>query len=92
MKLGLVIGQVIATRKDQRLVGCKLLITQPIRPDGTAVSDPVVAIDLLGAGEGDRVLYASGSVASRVPRDPSAPVDVAIVGIVDSVDYASNIK
>lgn len=86
MKLGLVVGQVVATRKDDRLVGSKLLITQPIAPDGTPIGEPVVAVDSVGAGEGERVIYVQGSVAARAMRDTSAPTDAAIVGIVDRVD------
>lgn len=86
MKIGLVIGQVIATRKDERLVGCKLLITQPVLPDGKILGEPLVAIDTVGAGVGETVIYACGSVASRALRDAAAPVDAAIVGIVDKLD------
>ncbi len=92
MKLGIVIGQVVATRKDERLVGCKLLITQPIRPDGKPAGEPLVAVDSVGAGEGETVIYATGSVASRVMRDLSAPVDVAIVGIDDRIDCSAEKK
>lgn len=90
MKLGIIIGQVIATRKDQRLVGTKLLITQPILPNGTAAGSPIVAIDSLGAGEGDQVLYAYGSVASRAAKDFDAPVDAAVVGIIDRIDCTAD--
>jgi ethanolamine utilization protein EutN len=86
MKIGLVIGQIVATRKDERLVGCKLLITQPVTDQGKPEGETVVAIDTVGAGVGETVIYASGSVASRAMRDLSAPVDAAIVGIVDKID------
>lgn len=86
MKLGIVVGQVVATRKDERLSGCKLLITQPITPDGSKMGEAVVAVDTVGAGVGEKVIYACGSVASRAMRDTQAPVDSAIVGIVDSTD------
>ena len=86
MKLGIVVGQVVSTKKDDKLVGYKLLITQPIAPDGQPQGDPLVAVDTVGAGVGETVLYAQGSVASRALRDTSAPVDAAIVGIVDKID------
>lgn len=86
MKLGIVIGQVISTQKDEKLTGCKMLITQPITPDGKAKGDPLVAVDTVGAGAGETVIYARGSVASRAMRDLSAPVDTAIIGIVDKIE------
>lgn len=86
MKLGIVIGQVIATRKDERLVGCKLLITQPVDADSRPNGDPLIAVDTVGAGVGETVLYISGSIASKAVKDGAAPVDTAIVGIVDSID------
>lgn len=86
MKLGIVVGQIVATRKDEKLNGCKLLITQPITPLGKKMGETVVAVDTVGAGVGEQVIYATGSVASRAMRDMTAPVDVAIVGIVDRID------
>lgn len=86
MKLGIVIGQVVATRKDEKLVGCKLLITQPIDSKGNSIGESLVAVDTVGAGVGETVFYSCGSVASRAVRDISAPVDAAIVGIVDKID------
>lgn len=90
MKIGIVIGQIIATRKDEKLTGCKLLITQPVKPDGKPMGEPIVTVDTVGAGVGETVIYACGSVASRAMRDLSAPVDAAIVGIVDKIDCYKN--
>ncbi len=86
MKLGIVVGQVVATRKDEKLSGCKLLITQPITPEGDKEGETIVAVDTVGAGVGETVIYAGGSVASRAMRDITAPVDAAIIGIVDRID------
>ncbi|MBW4082796.1 EutN/CcmL family microcompartment protein [Paenibacillus sp. S150] len=86
MKLGLITGHVVATRKDENLVGAKLLIIQPILPDSTPAGQPIIAVDTVGAGIGETILYVIGSVASRAVQHPNAPVDAAIVGIVDSVD------
>jgi ethanolamine utilization protein EutN len=86
MKLGIITGHVVATRKDENLIGAKLLIIQPILPDGAPAGQPVVAVDTVGAGIGETIIYAVGSVASRATLHPNAPVDAAIVGIVDSVD------
>ncbi|MNC09173.1 EutN/CcmL family microcompartment protein [Paenibacillus tianjinensis] len=88
MKLGIITGHVVATRKDENLIGAKLLIIQPILPDGAPAGQPVVAVDTVGAGIGETIIYAVGSVASRATQHPNAPVDAAIVGIVDSVDCA----
>lgn len=86
MKLGIVVGQIVATRKDEKLNGCKLLITQPITPDGDRIGETIVAVDTVGAGVGEKVIYACGSVASRAMRDITVPADAAIVGIVDCID------
>ncbi|SFJ75670.1 EutN/CcmL family microcompartment protein [Thermoflavimicrobium dichotomicum] len=86
MYLGQVIGLAIATRKDERLVGTKLLITQPILPDGSFSGQPIIAVDSVGAGIGERVIFVTGSVAARIMSDPNAPCDAAIVGIIDSIE------
>ena len=81
MKLAKVIGTVVATRKEETLVGFTLPVLEPLNEAGPHV----VAVDTLGAGGGDTVLYVTGGAARIVLRKP-APVDAAIVGIVDSVD------
>jgi ethanolamine utilization protein EutN len=86
MKLGIITGQIVATRKDEKLSGCKLLITQPVTPDGEKAGETIVAVDTVGAGVGEKVIYACGSVAARAMRDAAAPVDAAIIGIVDRID------
>ncbi|MDR3348145.1 MAG: EutN/CcmL family microcompartment protein [Acidaminococcales bacterium] len=86
MKIGLVIGQVIATRKDEKLVGCKLLITQPLTPEKKPRGETVVAVDSVGAGVGEYVLYVSGSVAPKALRDFNTPIDAVIVGIIDKIE------
>lgn len=85
IKLGIIVGQVVATRKDERLVGCKLMIVEPIDKKKSS-PDSFIAVDTVGAGVGETVIYACGSVASRAMRDLTAPVDAAIVGIVDKID------
>ncbi|RUS47069.1 EutN/CcmL family microcompartment protein [Cohnella sp. AR92] len=86
MQLGQVIGRVTATRKDERLVGTKLLVAQPIRLDGSLTGEPVIAVDTVGAGIGERVIYVMGSMAARALPETGAPVDAAIVGIIDTLD------
>lgn len=75
MKIGKVIGSVWATRKADCLQGQTFLV---VKADG----DEIVAADQVGAGPGDRVLLATGTVASRFCMD--APVDAAVVAIVDT--------
>ncbi len=93
MKLAKVIGSVVATRKDERLVGHKLLYIQFLFPTpggalGSAASgsDFVIAIDMVDAGVGDVVLLAEGSSARAAAGDIHAPIDASIVGIVERVD------
>ncbi len=88
MRLAKVIGTVVATRKEESLTGFKLLVIQEIDPLGKReVKNRLVAVDTLGAGEGDIVLWVVGGAARVVSEEHrKAPLDVAIVGIIDSVD------
>ncbi len=86
MILAKVVGTVVATRKDDRLVGSKLLLVQPVQPGGTPRGAPLVAVDTVDAGAGEQVLVVSGSSARMAAGMTDRPVDAAIVGIVDSVD------
>ena len=79
MIIGKVIGSIISTRKQENLVGNKFMIVEPM--DAGAVS--IVAIDNIGAGIGETVLVAQGSAARIGCGMPEAPIDAAIVGIVD---------
>ncbi len=86
MILAKIIGTVVATRKDERLVGSKLLLAQPIDPRGKVQGNQLVAVDTVDAGFGEIVLIVSGSSARMVADLKDSPVDAAIVGIVDTVD------
>ncbi|AZR72299.1 ethanolamine utilization protein EutN [Anoxybacter fermentans] len=87
MVLGRVIGTVVATCKDKRLVGKKLLIVQPLKiKDLTPKGDPVVAVDTVGAGESEVVLMVAGSSARQTDKTDKTPVDAAIMAIVDSIE------
>jgi len=87
MRLAKVVGQVVATVKDDGLSSFKLLMLQDATGATTArTSGPVyVAIDLVGAGEGELVLVVSGSGARICAESKAAPVDSAVVAIADSV-------
>jgi microcompartment protein CcmK/EutM len=83
MMAGRIIGVCVATEKDSRLKGRKLLVVETIRSDGTAVGKPAIAVDLVGAGAGEIVLLAKSRDASLAADD--APVDLAIIGIADAL-------
>ena len=74
-------GRVVSTRKSENLVGNKFMIVQPIASMGSKKS--IVAIDPIGAGIGEYVLVATGSAARIGCNMETAPVDAAIVGIID---------
>jgi len=87
MLLARVLHPLVSTQKHGKLVGAKLLIVQPELPDGRPRGVPFLAIDSVGAGEGERVLVViEGRAAGAALRRKAAPVDAAIVGIVDAVD------
>ena len=89
MFLGKVIGNVVATQKDPKFQGMKLLLVQPyVTRDGALVvsGSSIVAVDSVGAGEGECVLFTQGSSARLTPGTREAPVDAVIVGIVDAID------
>jgi microcompartment protein CcmK/EutM len=83
MQVARVIGHVVATRKDPNLTGMKLLMVQPLGPDGTSVGRPLVAVDSVGAGLGERVFFVRGKEASFPFYPTEVPTDAGIVGIVD---------
>jgi microcompartment protein CcmK/EutM len=86
MQIARVVGDVVATRKDENLVGLKLLILQPLTPAGEAVGRTLVAVDSAGAGVGETVFFVRGKEASFPFYPVEAPVDAGIVGIVDHWD------
>jgi ethanolamine utilization protein EutN len=83
MQLARVIGDVVATRKDENLTGLKLLIVQPLSPDRQPSGRPLVAADAAGAGVGEDVFFVRGKEASFPFHPIEPPVDAGIVGIVD---------
>jgi len=88
MLLAKVVGTVVATRKDERLVSNKLLIVRPMDPSGKPEGNYLVAVDTVDAGFGETVLIVSGSSARMASGMKDCPVDAAVVGIVDTVDLA----
>ena len=88
MLLARIVGTVVATRKDPRLVSNKLLLARPVDPAGTAEGNYLVAVDTVDAGVGETVLVVSGSSARMASGMKDCPVDAAVVGIIDHVDLA----
>ena len=86
MLLAKIVGTVVATRKDPRLVSSKLLVVRPIDPRGKVDGNYLVAIDTVDAGVGETVLVVSGSSARMAAGLKDCPVDAAVVGIIDAVD------
>lgn len=92
MFLAKVIGHVVATKKDDKMKGRKLLLLRPqlVDPDNPSQlrdgSNTLVAVDNLGAGKGEMVLFVQGSSARATEGMKTLPVDCAVVGLVDTVD------
>ena len=80
---GKVIGTAVATRKNEKLVGKKLLVVQPLSSTGAPAGKPLLAVDLAGAGAGEVVLLCRSGDAARAAG--GAPVDAAVIGIVDAM-------
>jgi microcompartment protein CcmK/EutM len=84
--LAKIVGTVVATRKDPRLVSNKLLVVRPVDPRGKSDGNYLVAVDTVDAGVGETVLIVSGSSARMASGLKDCPVDAAIVGIIDTVE------
>jgi ethanolamine utilization protein EutN len=83
MQLARVIGDVVATRKEPGYEGIKLLVIQPLGADGADAGRPLVAVDSVGAGVGERVFFVRGKEASFPFFPTEVPADAGIVGIID---------
>jgi len=89
VQIGRVVGTVVATAKQRKLEGAKLLLVQPLTLAGEPRGVPVLTIDSVGAGVGEKVLIViEGRAAGEALRRKGAPVDAAIIGIVDEVALA----
>jgi microcompartment protein CcmK/EutM len=86
-----VTGNVVCTQKDEKLVGCKLLLVQPVDLAGAAKGNPIVAVDSVGAGEKELVLLVQGSSARQTSRTQGNPVDAVIFAIVDTVEQGGKV-
>ncbi|MEO6760071.1 MAG: EutN/CcmL family microcompartment protein [Saprospiraceae bacterium] len=92
MILARVVGTIVATRKDPRLDGAKLLICKPVSPEGKDESGYVIAVDTVSAGFRETVILVSGSSARMADGCKDKPVDTAIIAIVDSLSIDEGSK
>lgn len=92
MHLGRVTGTVVATRKDERLEGLKLYVVDTLDLELRATGAITIAVDAVGAGEGEIVLVASGSSARLTQVSKDRPVDAVIVGIVDTLESHGKLR
>jgi len=90
MQIARVIGTVVATRKNDTLVGSKLLIVKPLnsslKEDDS--KEIIVAVDTVGAGTGELVLLVTGSAAGKIMAESDSPVNAAVIGIIDDVEIS----
>jgi ethanolamine utilization protein EutN len=87
MLLGKVIGNVVASHKNSRYEGARIMVVQPINPDGSFRGNTMLALDSVDAGEGDIVIVVQEGwgASTAATGEPGAAIDSAIVGIVDSI-------
>lgn len=90
MIIGRILGTIVSTQKDERLIGKKLLIVKPINLDGTDQSGYVVAVDTVGAGFHEKVMIVGGSSARMAEGNKDCPVDSAIIGVIDTIDFTAD--
>ena len=92
MIIARILGTVVSTQKDERLHGKKLLIVKPINLDGTDQSGYVVSVDTVGAGFHEKVIVVGGSSARLAEGNKDTPVDSAIIGVIDEIDFVTEAK
>lgn len=88
LEIGKVVGNVWATKKDERLNGQKFLVLQVLVSKEKVREGLLVASDIVGAGVGDLVLVSRGGSARYAIGNPNVPIDAAVVGIVDSIEVS----
>lgn len=86
MILAKVIGNVVATRKDETLEGTKLMIVRRVDAEGAYIEPEAVAVDYVGCGIGEFVLCATGSSVRVEETKKGKTIDMAVIGIIDSID------
>jgi microcompartment protein CcmK/EutM len=91
MQLGEVVGSVVCTRKVPVWEGQRLRLVQPLDQEGRASGRPVVALDVVSSGEGQRVFFVKGREAAQAIADADNPADAAIVVLVDRIERADSV-
>ena len=91
MKLGRIVGTVVATRKDEKIDGLRLYVVRDLSLEMGAKDSFVVAADAVGAGVGEVVLYASGSSARQTRATDKRPIDATVMAIVDTIDVGGDV-
>lgn len=93
MIIGRIVGNVVATQKSPSHVGRKILAVQPLNLDGSDRGEIVLALDAVDAGVGDKVLVVQeGFSAMTAVGRPSSPIDMAVVGVIDTIDLVDDVK
>lgn len=92
MLIAKVVGSAVATLKHDLLKTTKLLLVSPADVKGHVTAEPFLAVDLVGAGEGELVIVSQGSSARVATGQSSSPADAAIVGILDSLQYEGAVE
>ncbi|MFZ0635508.1 MAG: EutN/CcmL family microcompartment protein [Candidatus Acidiferrales bacterium] len=93
MLIGRVIGDVVATQKDASHVGRKILVVQPLNLDGSDRGEPLLALDSVDAGVGDRVLLSTeGYSAMTSVGRPNSPIDSAVIGVIDEIELVDDVN
>jgi ethanolamine utilization protein EutN/carbon dioxide concentrating mechanism protein CcmL len=92
MLLGRVVGTLVATRKDEKMEGMKFLVVRQVNLEGTDTGSYVVAVDAVGAGLGEVVMYATGSSARQTVLTDRRPCDAVIMAIVDTWEVNGEVK
>jgi ethanolamine utilization protein EutN len=93
MLIGRVIGDVVATQKDASHRGRKILVVQFLQLDGSDRGEPVLALDAVDAGVGDKVLIATeGFSAMTAVGRPHSPIDMAVIGVIDQVELVEGVS
>jgi microcompartment protein CcmK/EutM len=92
MLIGKVVGTVVASRKEEKLEGVKLLVLKQVNVEGQVGAGYVIAVDAVGAGPDEYVLYASGSSARQTVVTDKRPVDAVVMAIIDQWEVGGEVK
>ncbi len=92
MLIGKIVGTLVSTRKDEKLTGLTMLVVKPVDIQAQETGSYVVAIDAVGAGVGEYVLYATGSSARQTVLTDKRPCDAVIMAIIDTWEVDGDVK